>query len=179
MRCKIAKAAYDKARRQIKRDEIRAYDAERNKLRRSDPEYNSAQKDRKDRWREANREKYLASNRAYDRRSIIENPQRRISKNLRHRISKAAKGLVKGGSAVALLGMSVEDFKVYLEGLFCEGMSWNNYGEWHIDHIKPLILFDLSSEDECMTAFNHKNLQPLWASDNMKKGAKYNHEANA
>ena len=52
-------------------------------------------------------------------------------------------------------------------------MNWNNYGEWHIDHIKPCSLFNLELEEEQLECFNYKNLQPLWAIDNIKKGNKY------
>ena len=52
-------------------------------------------------------------------------------------------------------------------------MSWNNYGEWHVDHIKPCAKFDLSEEEQQKKCFNYKNLQPLWGEDNLKKGDKY------
>jgi len=55
-------------------------------------------------------------------------------------------------------------------------MSWNNYGEWHVDHITPIDYFlknhdfnDVEIQKEC---FNYKNLQPLWSLDNLKKGSK-------
>ena len=57
--------------------------------------------------------------------------------------------------------------------MFKQGMSWSNYGEWHIDHIKPCSLFNLELEEEQLECFNYKNLQPLWAIDNIKKGNKY------
>lgn len=51
-------------------------------------------------------------------------------------------------------------------------MSWNNYGSWHIDHVQPLASFDLEDEDQRRIATNYANLQPLWAADNIAKGAK-------
>lgn len=52
-------------------------------------------------------------------------------------------------------------------------MSWENYGEWHIDHIKPCSSFDLSDPKQQKECFNYTNLQPLWAIDNLKKSYKY------
>ena len=49
-------------------------------------------------------------------------------------------------------------------------MSWNNHGEWHIDHIKPLGL--AKTENELKKLFHYKNVQPLWANENRKKGVK-------
>ncbi len=51
-------------------------------------------------------------------------------------------------------------------------MSWENYGKWHVDHILPCASFDLGKPEEQFKCFNYKNLQPLWATDNLKKQAK-------
>ncbi len=52
-------------------------------------------------------------------------------------------------------------------------MTWDNYGEWHIDHIKPCALFDFTKEEQQRECFHYTNLQPLWAKDNMRKSDKY------
>jgi hypothetical protein len=49
-------------------------------------------------------------------------------------------------------------------------MSWDNYGEWHIDHIIPLASAD--TEEEVLKLYHYTNLQPLWAIDNIRKGSK-------
>jgi hypothetical protein len=78
-------------------------------------------------------------------------------------------------SAVKDLGCSIEELKTHLESKFQPGMSWDNYGTkgWHIDHIKPLALFNLADSNELKKACHYTNLQPLWWQDNLHKGAKY------
>lgn len=90
----------------------------------------------------------------------------------RNRIFYAIKGK-KSKKTEDLLGCTISFLKKYLQDKFIDGMSWDNYGEWHIDHIKPLSKFDLTNEYELKTAFNYTNLQPLWAMDNLKKADKY------
>lgn len=75
-----------------------------------------------------------------------------------------------------LLGCTIEELRTHLEAQFQEGMTWDNYGRdgWHIDHIKPCSSFDLLKEAEQRECFHYTNLQPLWAKDNLSKGAKLN-----
>jgi len=109
----------------------------------------------------------------YKKEKWKNDPEFRIKEVLRGRIYKALKGYTKGHSSLNLLGCSIVELKVYLESKFIPGMMWENHGEWHVDHIKPCKLFDLSDVKQQEECFNYKNLQPLWASDNFKKGAKY------
>lgn len=96
----------------------------------------------------------------------------KLTCNLRTRLSNALKRKQKSGSAISELGCSIESFKIHLEKQFQEGMSWDNYGEWHIDHILPLSKFDLSNKEELKKACFYTNLQPMWALENIKKGNK-------
>jgi len=72
-----------------------------------------------------------------------------------------------------LVGCSYEDLMEHLESKFTEDMTFQNYGLWHIDHIRPCASFDLECVKEQEICFHYTNLQPLWAKDNLKKGAKY------
>jgi len=96
----------------------------------------------------------------------------RLTRVLRARLNMAIKNCNKSGSAIRDLGCSIEDLKKYLESKFQPGMSWNNWTNdgWHIDHIIPLSSFDLTNKENIKIACNYKNLQPLWASDNIRKG---------
>lgn len=91
---------------------------------------------------------------------------------LRSRLYSAMKSNFKAGSAVRDLGCSIQHLKLHLELFWNKGMSWENYGEWHIDHIKPLSKFDLSNREQLLEVCHYTNLQPLWAKDNIRKSDK-------
>jgi hypothetical protein len=110
----------------------------------------------------------------YRRRYRATRPEFRIACSLRSRIQVALKRALanKSNNSITLLGCSAGFYRNYLETLFQPGMSWENYGDWHIDHILPLTSFDLTDKAQQLVAFNFKNTQPLWAFDNLSKGAK-------
>ncbi len=110
---------------------------------------------------------------ARKRKRLREDVQFRLAHNLRARLSQAVRKDYRGSSAVQGLGTSLEELKLHLEKHFQSGMSWDNYGRrgWHIDHIIPLINFDLTNKEECQKACHFTNLQPLWEEDNLRKGA--------
>jgi hypothetical protein len=114
-------------------------------------------------------------NREYRRNRYNTDPLYKMSQNLRIRLNKALMGNQKTGSAVQDLGCSISELKAYLESKFQGNMSWENYGPkgWHIDHIKPLSLFDLTNHDQLLQACHYTNLQPLWAEDDWKKSNKF------
>ena len=70
------------------------------------------------------------------------------------------------------LGCSPEELKIHIEKQFKDNMSFNNYGEWEIDHIIPISSFNLSNIEESKKCFNYKNLQPLWEKENILKSNK-------
>jgi hypothetical protein len=78
----------------------------------------------------------------------------------------------KSDSTINMLGYSADELKSHLESLLTEGMSWDNHGEWHIDHKKPVSLFDPETDMSIVNALD--NLQPLWADVNLSKGNNYN-----
>ena len=97
----------------------------------------------------------------------------KIVVNLRHRANMALRGTVKSKKTMKLLGTSIDNFWSHLESKFKPGMTRNNYGKrWHIDHVIPCASFDLTKPEEQFKCFHYTNLQPLWAKENLKKGAK-------
>ena len=97
-------------------------------------------------------------------------PAFKILTILRGRIRQALKGYNKSDLTVKLLGCNIEEFWIHLEKKFTKGMTRENHGEWHVDHIIPCASFDLSKPEEQAKCFHYTNLQPLWAIDNLKKG---------
>ena len=94
----------------------------------------------------------------------------------RNRVANAIKAArcKKHDATIAMVGCSWAQLQKHLEGLFTEGMNWDNQGftGWHIDHIIPIASFDLTIPEQQLACFHYKNLQPLWAGDNMSKGCK-------
>ena len=98
----------------------------------------------------------------------------RLKCNLKGRIISALKGKDKSAKTMELIGCNIDQLKKHLAKKFTKGMTFENHGlkGWHIDHIKPCASFDLKCPVQQLACFNYNNLQPLWASENMSKGAK-------
>jgi hypothetical protein len=124
-------------------------------------------------YRIKNKKKVAFIRRNYYKKRYASDLNFRLSERIRKRIRDAVHNNRKIGSAVNDLGCSINFFKDYIENKFKKGMSWTNYGEWHLDHIKPLANFDLSVKKEFLLAVHYSNYQPLWKIENLKKGAKY------
>ena len=118
---------------------------------------------------QANKDKF----RLYEKEKAKTNLGYRLAKNLRCRIWHAiSRKWVKSERTSELVGCSLLELRAHLEKQFQCGMSWDNYGKWHIDHIKPYIKFDLTKLAERQQCFHYSNLQPLWAAENLAKGGR-------
>lgn len=93
----------------------------------------------------------------------------KISRLLRSRLCSALKHNLKSGSAVKNLGCTIQELRLHLESKFQPGMTWENHGKWHIDHIVPLCSFDLTDIEQLKKACHYTNLQPLWPQQNLNK----------
>jgi hypothetical protein len=104
---------------------------------------------------------------------LKKDPRFRLKFNFASRLRGALK-TKKKGTTFQWLDYSLDDLIKHLEERFREGMNWDNYGEWHIDHIEPIINFKFNNitDDAFKECWSLNNLQPLWAKENFKKGVR-------
>lgn len=122
-----------------------------------------------------NREKVLAASRenkadkaTYVRVRRRNSPYVRLVSNLRTRLWQVIKraSTKRAGRTLELVGCSLSTLRDHLEVQFRDGMTWDNYGQWHVDHRTPCASFDLSDPQQQRKCFHFSNLQPLWAQEN-------------
>ena len=135
-------------------------------------------------WRRDNAERYQESRKKYSRTirqkealraaRIRSTPKGCIEDRVRRMVNHALQGKVKSGNTFDVLGYTPEDLVAHIERQFVDGMSWENRHLWHIDHKRPLASFQYSSSEDpdFKKAWCLDNLQPLWAADNLSKGAR-------
>lgn len=109
--------------------------------------------------------------RLYEKQRKQKDPLYKLIQNYKNRVCKALKGVgIKSQSTIKLLGCSIDEFCTHIENQFSKGMTWENQGKWHVDHIIPLSSATTIKEKEKL--FHYSNCQPLWAKDNLSKGDK-------
>ena len=151
------------------RKETRKYAERKDYLTNWRKENKEAQKQWWSEYRQKNKKRIRANNKAYHERHKNK-PEFKLVKNLRERLRSALKGFNKSGNTMLLVGCSIKELKAHLEKQFKPNMTWNNYGQWHIDHIKPCSKFNLLDPAAQLQCFHFTNLQPLWAVENLSKG---------
>jgi len=126
-------------------------------------------------YNKEHKEEKLKYQRIYNKKYLYNDIKYRLSRAIRTKIVRTIKKGSKNRQRWELLvGYTVEQLKKHLENLFRPGMSWSNYGKWHIDHIKPISAFDYNDyrDQTFKICWSLENLQPLWAKDNISKGGK-------
>ena len=124
-------------------------------------------------WRKNNRDKENIYHRKQRSKSVSMVLNDRISRRMRSALHN--KQYRKNTRKWELLvGYNVTDLRKSLESKFLPGMSWENMGEWHIDHIVPLAAFNFQKPEDIdfKRAWDLTNLRPLWAKDNFSKHTK-------
>lgn len=124
-----------------------------------------------------------AKKRIYEKERWVKDINYRIASGLRGRLYKALvdqNALDKKGHIMELLGISLTEYRKYLEKQFQPGMSWGNWGSyrvetpqvWNIEHTIPVATFNLTNPEEQRRAFHYTNTTPMWGKENLEKGAK-------
>tara|TARA_S200000501_G_scaffold277432_1_gene261265 strand:- start:365 stop:1642 length:1278 start_codon:yes stop_codon:yes gene_type:complete len=132
-------------------------------------------KERFDDWKDRNKDAYRESRTTYLREKRRNDPIFRMQHNLRSRVHWALthQETTKDETTMKLVGCDLDTLVDFLESNFDNHMSWENYGEWHVDHIRPCASFHLGEDGQQKVCFNWRNLFPLWGEDNQIKGNKY------
>ena len=121
-------------------------------------------------WKEKNPDGYKQR---YQRANAARyaTPELKFESRMRNNIYRALKGIKKARSTFKMLGYTLEDLRRHLESQFADGMTWENYGDWHMDHKIALSTFRISGPEDpnVRIAWALDNLQPLWAHQNNRK----------
>jgi len=127
-------------------------------------------------WREKNLDRHRKNKRDYERTRKHNDPIHRLINNFRTAIYQVLKenNVEKNGHYFEVLKYTPEELISHLENQFKDGMTWDNYGEWHVDHISPISHHNIKKigDEEFMKCWSLSNLQPLWAEDNIRKSNK-------
>lgn len=108
------------------------------------------------------------------RRRRAANPSLRLHERMGALVRLSLRDGKAGRSWESLVGYTRADLMAHLESLFTEGMTWDNAGQWHIDHVIPRAAFAFAtpSDPGFRACWALSNLQPLWAADNLRKAAR-------
>lgn len=134
----------------------------------TDPKYRAREKQR---LRDRNKSEEFREYRRRYLKNWYRDPENRAIHFMRSSLYRVISAEDKTGSTEKMFGYTREELRSHIERQFTSGMSWNNYGEWHIDHITPVskMVKDGCSDPAVINAL--PNLRPMWAAENMSKGA--------
>ena len=193
-KCGVKKSATwnkaNKEKRKISR--ARSYQKNRDTLCAKRREWYYANKKRNEeitkRWTAANRERWLEKKREWAKNNTeavrssarkcaakrAGNPTWRLSNSISRGIARSIANGKNRRHWEAIVGFSMAEFMSHIEKQFAPGMSWENFGEWHVDHKLPIasFVFKTSDDPDFKKCWSLDNLQPLWAIDNLRKGTK-------
>lgn len=139
-------------------------------------EHNKQYRIKNEKYLKKYRKQYRKNNRLvineWFRNKRIADPIFKLNNCISGQIRKALRHNKSGRSWEILVGYTLLDLKLHLEKLFAPDMSWENYGEWHIDHCTPVSWFK-KTEKELLKAWKLDNLQPMWSNENLVKGNRW------
>ena len=124
-------------------------------------------------YQQNNKNKIRDYNNNYKKNKMKYDPLYKLSRNISTLISNCIRkqGYRKNSKSHKILGCSFIEFKIFIESKFEINMSWDNYGKWHLDHIKPISM--AQNETEIIELNHYSNFKPMWAFDNISKGNRF------
>lgn len=127
-------------------------------------------------WRDKNIDRHRKNKRTYEKTRKANDPIYKLINNFRTAIYQVLKenNIQKNGHYFEILKYSPEELIVHLENQFTDGMTWDNYGKWHVDHILPISVHNIVEigDEEFMKCWSLSNLQPMWGEENIRKSNK-------
>jgi hypothetical protein len=135
----------------------------------TDPKARQRTSELRAQWREKNSDQLSARAREI---WAAKTPKEKLRTYFGAAISHSLKGRGKGGKGWQdILGYTADDLRTHLERQFTRGMTWDNYGKWHVDHILPVasFIYETVECDEFLACWAITNLRPLWAKENISK----------
>lgn len=180
---KVVKQYYENNKARIKEKNAQNADKRRAYNKKWHQENRGEALERMRRWRQENqthrqeyKKLYRSLNKEKTRQNykdwLNNNPIAKVAKSCRSRIREIlnSKNLDKKLSFSQYIGCTGKELITYIENKFHSGMSWDNYGNWHIDHIVPLSV--ANTEDQVYKLCHYTNLAPVWSTDNITKNNK-------
>ena len=129
-----------------------------------------------DEYREKNIDRIRIVKRTYEKTRKHNDPIYKLISNFRTAIYQVLKenNVEKNGHYFEVLKYTPEELITHLENQFKDGMTWDNYGEWHVDHLRPISLHNIQEigDEEFMKCWSLSNLQPMWGEENIRKSNK-------
>ena len=141
---------YNKEYNKLNKDKISSY----NKY------YNKINKDKKSEYNKMYKLKF----------NTIQKLKSNIRSLIRGSFKRGKRNLKKESKTEQILGCTINEFIIHIESQLKEGMTLDNHGEWHLDHITPLAI--AKTEQDIVRLCHYTNFQPLWAYENLIKGSK-------
>ena len=127
-------------------------------------------------YREKNIDNIRKTKRDYERNRKSRDPLYKLISNFRTAIYQVLKesNVEKNKHYFDILQYTPEQLITHLENKFTDKMTWDNYGEWHVDHKLPITHFNIQEmgDSEFMKCWSLDNLQPMWGDENIKKSNK-------
>ena len=127
-------------------------------------------------YREKNIDKIRQTKRDYERNRKSIDPLYKLISNFRTAIYQVLKesNVEKNRHYFDILQYTPEELIIHLESQFKDTMSWDNYGDWHVDHKLPITSFNIEEmgDKEFMKCWALENLQPMWGEENIRKSNK-------